>query len=374
MIEGDALVAEFAAAGVGLFTGVPDSVLGGFCHALQLPPWHQRHQVAANEGGAVGLAIGHYLGSGRVPLVYLQNSGLGNAANPLISLAHADVYGVPMVMLIGWRGAPGVADEPQHVAQGGALCAQLASMGIEWFAPQRADEVLMMAAEAVALASARAAPVALLVTPGLLAKSQASPATRRCATLSRADVIEIMLTMAAEARVVATTGMASRELYQLRLSRGETDARDFLCVGGMGHASQVALGLALAQPDLPVVCLDGDGAALMHLGGLAAIGASGVREVIHIVLHDGMHSSVGGQPTVAPAADLAAIARACGYVLARRVHNGQELRAAYEEAVRAQGPSLLDVQVTGAGRTGLGRPESTPAQRRDAFMSAAGSL
>lgn len=371
-IDPEQFVAELREAGVTLVTGVPDSLLAPFLNACTDGFGPEGHHLAVNEGCAVAVAAGHHLGTGSVPLVYFQNSGLGNATNPLLSLADPDVYAIPMVLLVGWRGEPGRRDEPQHVAQGRVTTALLATMGVPQRLLRAEGDARGRAAIRWALGAARqrAGPVALVVQRDAFAPyaqtasgdATAVPIARTEPSFTRRQAIEAVIdALGPEVVVVATTGKAGRELYALRRERGEVEARDLLTVGSMGHASQVALGLARARPDVQVVCLDGDGAALMHLGGLASVGTSGCSNLLHVVLNNGAHDSVGGQPTVALVIDLVAIARGCGYA---NVHGPIDDAARLTAAVRAWlpggGPSFLEARVAVGARADLGRPDHPP--------------
>jgi len=362
-------------AGVTFVCGVPDSLLRHALTALVDAFGPERHAGAVNEGAAVALAAGRHLASGELPLVYLQNSGLGNAVNPLLSLADPEVYALPLLLLVGWRGEPEVPDEPQHRTQGRVTPALLDAMGI----PTRVvddDEPAALAALrwAATEARARSAPVALLVRAGSFAEAEraARPASaaRPPPPLTRERAIErIAATLPADASVVASTGMIARELYEHRRRAGESGAGDFLTVGSMGHASHIALGIAAARPERTVVCLDGDGAVLMHMGALAAVGTSGAANYLHVVLNNGAHDSVGGQPTLAFEVDLAAVARACGYRQAvGGVVDADALEAQLRSLLAATGPSFLEVRVAPGARADLGRPRETPLENKRAFM------
>jgi len=362
-------------AGVAYVCGVPDSLLRHALSALVDAFGAERHVGAVNEGAAVALAAGHHLASGELPLVYLQNSGLGNAVNPLLSLADPEVYALPLLLLVGWRGEPGVPDEPQHRSQGRVTPALLGAMGI----PTRVldgDEPAALAALRWAAAEARerSAPVALLVRKGAFADAERAARPTAPAgpplPLTRERAIErIAASLPDDASVVASTGMIARELYEHRRRTGASGAGDFLTVGSMGHASHIALGIAAARPGRTVVCLDGDGAVLMHMGALAAVGTSGALHYLHVVLNNGAHDSVGGQPTLAFEVDLAAVARACGY---RQAVGGVAADAALEAQLRSlltvPGPSFLEVRVAPGARADLGRPRETPLENKRAFM------
>ena len=370
----EAFVSELKRAGVTFYAGVPDSLLKEFNAALSsmVPTTH--HVIAANEGSAVGIAAGYHLATGEIPLVYMQNSGLGNAINPLASLTDPEVYALPLVLLIGWRGEPGVPDEPQHAKQGRVSPALLDTMEIPYrILGDEPEATCAAAAWAARMARERGGPTALLARKGAFGGSGSAKRndatdvdtewTREAAIAAIADMLP------PSATVVATTGHIARELYEHRRRRHEEPGRDFLTVGSMGHASQIALGLTLGGAAEPVVCLDGDGAALMHLGGLGTIGSCAPRGLVHVVLNNGVHDSVGAQPTVGLDVSLTEIARACGYASPQGpVTRITELDAALEQALEAAGPGFLEVRVRPGARAELGRPQETPAQNRTAFM------
>ena len=371
MLSAQAFHASCVRQGVDFFTGVPDSLLQDFCAYVMDHVPAQFHVIAANEGGAVGLAAGHYLATGNPALVYLQNSGLGNAANPLLSLADPEVYGIPMLLLVGWRGQPGVKDEPQHVKQGRVMEAMLAAMEIpaEVLAtdPGAADAQI---GRMLAQARTQGCPVALIVKKGTFEKYVAGRPADNGYRLGREEAIgQIAAHVPPQAVVVGTTGHISRELYEVRRKQGMGPGQDFLTVGSMGHASQIALGLALAQPGRPVYCLDGDGAALMHLGALPIVGQAACRHFRHIVLNNGAHVSVGGQPTVAFSISLVAVAKASGYASAESVDSAKALARALVALDGVAGPAFLEVRVSRKARADLARPASSPAENKAAFMT-----
>lgn len=356
-------------AGVGFFTGVPDSLLKDICACITDQLSKDDHIIAANEGGAVGLAIGYHLATGQVPIVYLQNSGLGNVVNPVMSLASDEVYGLPMVLLIGWRGEPGVKDEPQHVHQGRVTPAMLDSMDVPYTVlSDDLEDAAKQTSDAVELAKSKKKPVALLVRKGTFESYKLSKRSSELQLSREEAIVEVSSLMEDDAAVIGTTGMPSRELFEFRASTGGRHETDFLTVGGMGHASQIALGLALRQPERPVYCLDGDGAAIMHMGSMVISGSSDASNLIHIVLNNGAHESVGGQPTVGFDIDLPAIAIASGYKSATRVTKKDDIPNIVKAAQQEQGPSFIEIQVKPGHRSDLGRPTSTPAQNKQAMM------
>ncbi len=359
-----------AANGVTLYAGVPDSLLKSFCAYVADHTKPARNIITANEGGAVALAVGHYLATSEIGLVYLQNSGLGNTVNPLTSLADPDVYGVPLLLMIGWRGEPGRKDEPQHVKMGKITLGALENLGI----PHEVlpvDDAAAAAAITTAVAHAKEnrTPYALVVRKGTFAEYELQRDDPAPYPMAREDALALILdALEPGTPVVSTTGMASREVFELRKKRGESHDSDFLTVGSMGHCSQIALGAALCRPGRDLLCIDGDGATLMHLGGLTTIGQVATANFKHVVINNGAHDSVGGQPTVGFDIDLCAIAKACGYRAALRADDAESLKARLPELVVARGPALLEVRVHKGARPDLGRPTNPPGFTKQQFM------
>ena len=358
---------------VSFYAGVPDSLLKEFCAYLTDTVPAQRHLIAANEGNAIALAAGYHLATGQTGLVYMQNSGLGNTINPLTSLIDPAVYAIPVLLLIGWRGEPGIHDEPQHITQGAVTLAQLDALNIPYsILPAEIEPAMDCLDTAMQTLHQHQCPYALVVRKGSFSKHIRAAKEEASAifSLSREDAIrQIAASLRNNDIVVSTTGMTSRELFEYRASTNSIElGQDFLTVGSMGHASQIALGIALQKPDRQVYCLDGDGALIMHMGGLAVIGNQSVDNYKHIVLNNGAHDSVGGQPTVAFNLDIPSIARACGYRDTQQAENKQELANSLAWLQTATGPALLEVRLHKGARSDLGRPTITPQQNKKTFM------
>lgn len=370
LLEPSKVVEFLRSRGVSFFTGVPDSLLKDICAYVTDHVEGGRHIIAANEGAAVALATGHYLATSELSLVYLQNSGLGNVINPLLSLADPDVYSIPMVLLVGWRGEPGVKDEPQHKKQGRVMLPMLEAMALPHAVLSRSwDEAEAQIDEACKTALERQTPYFIVAREKTFASYKLQKRTANGHPLTREEAIKHILSrLPADAVVVSTTGKASREVFEHRVATGEGHARDFLTVGAMGHCSQIALGISLRRPERPVYCLDGDGAVLMHMGSLAIIGAHAGKNYKHVVINNGAHESVGGQPTVAFDVDIPTVARACGYKDVRRVVTADELGEALTWLHEVEGPALLEVRVNTGARADLGRPTKTPIENRDELM------
>ena len=361
--------------GIDFFTGVPDSLLKGLCDELfaRYGANGQTHIVAHNEGGAVALCAGHFLATGRPALCYMQNSGLGNAVNPLVSLMDPQVYSLPCLLIIGWRGEPGVHDEPQHIRQGAVTLSLLDTMDIPYMILSADTDESSFREQFRCLASAlsEGRPSAIVVRKNAIVSDQ-HPSYRNGLEMSRETAVSVILSETLPGDIlVSTTGKLSRELYELREKRGEDHGRDFLTVGSMGHASMIALRIALRKPDRTVWCLDGDGAAMMHLGALPLIGQQFPARFMHVVINNGAHESVGGMPVCSGKLNLCGFARASGY---REVFSADceealadTLRHARETS--GNGPVFVEIRCACGARKDLGRPSATPAENRDAFMA-----
>lgn len=373
MIAPSAFNLALQVAGIHFVAGVPDSLLKEVCACMTQSFPAERHVIAANEGAAVGLAIGHYLASGKPALVYMQNSGLGNVVNPIASLADPQVYGIPMLLMVGWRGemltdGTQLHDEPQHVKQGQVTIAQLDILEIPYvLIDANTPDIEQVLKELVELALKRQGPVALLVRKQTFSPFKLEAESDTSNLLSREQVIRLLVQNLPEnTAIVSTTGMASRELFEYRKANGSGCDHDFLTVGGMGHASQIATGIAIAQPANKVLCIDGDGAMLMHMGSLAV--SARQKNLMHVVINNGAHDSVGGQPTLAKDLDLFKIASDCGYGFVAQVATEESLLTQLSLAIRADTSVFLEIKCKCGARADLGRPDQTPATNKRAFM------
>lgn len=343
--------------GITFFTGVPDSFLNGFCEYIKTNIPQNRHIIAANEGNAIAIAAGYSFGTDCIPLVYMQNSGIGNAVNPLVSLADKNVYSVPMVLLIGWRGGPQSNDREQHKLQGEITPDLMDIMNIPYrILEDDSSQIPDMVRWAADTAKKSMAPVALIAKKGVFSGEKV-PIIDNSFPLSREEAMETVLNIAPKNTVFsATTGRAARELHALRDIRGEAHCFDFLNVGSMGHASSVAAGMALACPDRKVICFDGDAAAIMHLGSFTTDGKMQLPNLLHIVLNNGVHESVGGQPSAGRIVDFTAIAKACGYsTVDYPVNDKNSLEMAVKQLLSINKPGFIDMQI----HAGL-RPDLVP--------------
>ena len=368
MIRPEFFIEKLRENGIDCFAGVPDSLLKNICAYITDHCDAEHNIIAANEGAAVGLAAGHYLATGQPACVYMQNSGEGNIINPLASLTDPEVYNIPVLLLIGWRGRPGVHDEPQHVKQGKVTTGLLNTMGINFDVlskeEDKAEKQIAKAVDALKKKDVYALVIEKDTFDNYTLVNNQSPITLN---LSREEAIQIVAAALGEKDcIVSTTGMISRELFEFRAAKGQGHERDFLTVGSMGHASQIALGIAMAKPDRKVWCFDGDGAAIMHMGSMTIVANKAPKNYVHVVFNNGAHDSVGGQPTVGLKIDLPAVAKAVGYKGTISVDNKEDLVAALNKV--AEGPILIEVKVKKGNRKDLGRPTTTPIQNKDALM------
>jgi len=369
--------------GIDTFYGVPDSLLKDF--AMYVSDRHateevEKHIIAANEATAVGLAAGHFMATGSPSCVYLQNSGLGNIVNPVMSMAHQEIYGIPMLLLIGWRGEPGVKDEPQHTFMGAQSEAVLDSMKVpHTVLPDNLEDAEACLDEVSEYMTANQAPFAVLVRKGTFEKYKLQanlvPAGP---TMSRENAIKAVAdALGNQVAIVSATGMPSRELYEHRVEQFGVEGatgRDFLTVGSMGCCSSIAMGLAFGAPGKQIVCLDGDGGTIMHAGALITAGQKGPKNFKHVIVNNGAHDSVGGQPTYAFDFELTEVAQSAGYKGVKVVSTPEEIKAGCEWLLQEEGPVLLEVRTTTGSRSDLGRPKSTPQENKTAFMKFVANL
>lgn len=356
---------------IDFYAGVPDSLLKNICAYItdNLPA--EQNIIAANEGGAMGIAAGYHLATGKIPVVYMQNSGEGNIINPLASLTDKEVYNIPVLLVIGWRGRPGVHDEPQHVKQGKVTTGLLNIMGINYAILPKDEEG---AAKQIKIAADYMKKTnecyALVIEKDTFDAYKLLNVEVNDLTMTREEAIQkVAASIEDTACIVSTTGMISRELFETRTAWNQGHERDFLTVGSMGHASQIALGIALQKPERKVYCFDGDGASIMHMGNMAITASMKCKNYVHVVFNNGAHDSVGGQPTVGLKIDLCAVAKAVGYVATYSVETMEELEAKLAELKNAEGPVLLQVCVKKGNRKDLGRPTTTPIQNKEALMA-----
>ncbi len=357
------------------YTGVPDSQLKSLCNYLieKYGIDQKHHVIAANEGNATALAAGYHLATGKRAVVYMQNSGEGNIINPVASLLDEHVYGIPVIFVIGWRGEPGVHDEPQHVYQGMVTTRLLDDMQIAYYevGKETSTEAVKESMDNFEKILSAGKSVAFVIHKGALSYD-GKPQYNNNHTMLREEIIRHITAVSDEDPIVSTTGKASRELFEIREQEGRNHSLDFLTVGSMGHASSIALGIAAQKPDKRVWCIDGDGAVLMHMGAMALVGSSGLDNLVHIMINNGAHETVGGMPTVAEKVHIVDVARACGYTKALSVSSFEELDEALSKIKSDRCLTFLEIESAIGARENLGRPTTTPKENKEAFMKALG--
>jgi phosphonopyruvate decarboxylase len=353
------------------FTGVPDSLLKNVCAYITDNTSDKEHIIAANEGNAAALAIGYHLATGEVPLVYMQNSGLGNIVNPILSLADKEVYSIPMILMIGWRGQPGIKDEPQHIKQGRVTESLLKSMEIPYSiisSSTNNSQALDMLNKAYASCESSKSPYALLVEKDSFSDYELTDNYSYENELTREDALKIIVDcLDKNDIVVSTTGVLSRELYEYRDYCDSGHGRDFLTVGGMGHANQIALGIAINKPERKVICLDGDGAMLMHMGSLALNASLKLQNYKHIIFNNKVHDSVGGQPIASTDINISNLADVLGYQSFNSVSCKKDIINEMEVLLNNNKCGLLEIVVNKGVRSDLSRPTSTPVENKIDF-------
>ena len=358
--------------GANFYTGVPDSQLKALCDYLMdeygIDPKH--HIIAANEGNCTAVAAGYHLATGEVPVVYMQNSGEGNIINPVASLLNDKVYAIPCIFVVGWRGEPGVHDEPQHIYQGEVTLKLLDDMGIKSFVISKdtTKEELGWVMEDFRHILSMGKCVAFVVRKGAISYDKKVEYSNDN-EMVREEIIRHIVKVSGEDPIISTTGKASRELFEIREANGQGHKYDFLTVGSMGHSSSIALGVAINKPNTKVWCVDGDGALLMHMGSMAVLGSYKPSNMVHVVINNGAHETVGGMPTVASNMDMVAAAKACGYPNAVSVATFEELDIALVNAKTSKELTFIEVKCSIGARDDLGRPTTTALENKQGFMS-----
>jgi len=369
MIRSDFFISALVAKGIDFFTGVPDSLLKYLCAYIASNLPDEKNCIAANEGNAIAIAAGYYLATRKIAAVYMQNSGLGNAINPLLSLTDPAVYNIPLMLIIGWRGEPGVKDEPQHITQGELTISLLETIGIKQEVLSTDESIaIKQIANAAEYMKNTGKAFAFIIRKNTF-DYYSLPHDNMSFSMTRERALEIVMNyLEPSAIVVSTTGMLSRELFELREAKGQDHNQDFLTVGSMGHASQIALGIALQKKNRIVYCFDGDGALIMHAGSLAIIAQKQLSNFRHIIFNNGAHDSVGGQPTVALQIDLPSVAKAFGYKHVFSVSTEKELNDICERLINLSSTVFIEIKVNKGARADLGRPTISPVQNKRAFM------
>ena len=357
--------------GADFYTGVPDSQLKALCDYLMDTYGidFRHHVIAANEGNCTALAAGYHLATGKIPVVYLQNSGEGNIINPVASLLNDQVYAIPMIFIVGWRGEPGVHDEPQHIYQGKITLKLLEDMDIRTFIldKETKEDELRNAMGKFQAVLATGKSVAFVVRKGAVSYNGKIKYENNY-TMSREEIIRHIVSVSEKDPIISTTGKASRELFEIREANGQDHKYDFLTVGSMGHSSSIALGAAVQKPGTKIWCIDGDGAVLMHMGAMAVIGTCGCGNLVHVVINNGAHETVGGMPTSAGNIELTKIASACGYGYTVCVDDFDALDKELNAAKKRNGLTLIEARAAIGARDDLGRPTTPAIENKRNFM------
>ena len=354
---------------ISFYAGVPDSLLKDFCACLNDRKSQKEHVISANEGNALALATGAYLATGKPALVYLQNSGLGNIVNPALSMTNPEVYRIPVLLLIGWRGEPNIPDEPQHIKQGKVTLALLDDMDIAYEIIDKDTNIYATLEKAITYLD-KGLQYAFVVKKNSFTPYKIQKSVESKSSLEREPSIELILDIVGDkAFFVATTGKISREVFDIREKNKQSHERDFLTVGSMGHSSQIAAGVALNAPNKKIICLDGDGSMLMHMGGVAVNSQLFIDNMIHIVLNNGCHDSVGGQPTVAKNISLFSVAKSFGFTVVVQCADEISLIKALKESLKQNKPTFIEVLVKKGSRKDLSRPSQTPQECKNNFMN-----
>ena len=355
---------------ISFFSGVPDSLLKGFCNYIHNNIDSKNHIISANEGGAIALGAGYHMGSGKIPLIYMQNSGFGNAINPLLSLVDKKVYSIPMLILLGWRGSPDIIDEPQHKKQGEITLSLLKTLGIKYsIIYSGTSNVTELIKKSTNYIKKNKCPYVIVVKKNTFEACELKEPSKQNFDLNREEALKVIMNIIDEnSIIISTTGKLSRELFEYRSQNNESHNNDFLTVGSMGHANQIALGISIFNTDKNVICLDGDGSAIMHLGSLGIIGDIKPKNFLHIILNNGAHDSVGGQPTIGLDIDFISLAKSMNYNHAFSAKAKTELIQNLNSAKTLNGPTLLEVKINKGSRANLSRPNLSPKVNKTNLM------
>ena len=343
--------------GINFFSGVPDSILKNTKWYLENKNKKQ-HIIAANEGSAIASCIGYFLATGKLSCAYMQNSGLANAINPLISIAHKKVYSVPIFLMIGWRGSPGIKDEPQHLTKGSITLKLLKLLNIKYCILNNENDFLNLK-KLINFSKKNNTTVACLLKKNILvSKNKFNQNNYIKSGIRRENFIKTLLEeINSKTNLVSTTGYTSRELYQVRLKYNLRKGSDFYVVGGMGHSSMVALGTSLYK-NIPVICLDGDGSMIMHMGSIANIGYCAKNNYKHILLNNFSHESVGGQKTVSENLNFQLLSKGAGYKKYFYLNKQKEMSKIIKKFLISKGPCLLEVIIKQGAMKELLRPKN----------------
>lgn len=346
------------------FVGVPDSLLKDFCLCVN-DLSKKNHIITANEGNAIAIASGYNITTSKYGVVYMQNSGLGNIVNPLLSLVDEKVYKIPMLLIIGYRGEPNIKDEPQHIKQGELTLPLLETLGIKYFIlDENYKEQIDQCYNYIKQTDK---PIALVVKKNSFSKYEKEQNNNNLNKLSREEALKIIIDNIDEnSFIVSTTGKTSREIFEIREKNKTSHANDFLTVGSMGHTSSLALGISL-NTEKNIYCIDGDGAFIMHMGGLAVAVQNAKKNFRYILINNGCHESVGGQPTIAYSIDIKKILLGFGFKKVFVVNNKNDIITALKQQKEKEKIAIV-INVNTNSRINLGRPTTTPIYNKEQFQ------
>lgn len=370
MVNQQYLFESLKSLGVDFFTGVPDSLLNNFCLYMVENIPDGQHVMAANEGNAIAIAAGHYMATGSIPVVYMQNSGIGNATNPLLSLTHDCVYGIPMILIIGWRGDPAINDHAQHKKQGELTPVLMTDMDIPYEILDDENTVVEKFTWAIEKAKEISAPVALIAKKAILTEKVKKQDYPKSKLMNREEAVSAVVdVLGKDAIYLGSTGRTTREVHEQLKAHGVGEGHEWQNVGSMGHVSSVGLGIALAKPEQRVVVFDGDAAVVMHMGALATNCRYKAGNMIHIVLNNGVNESVGGQPSAGYIVNLTEVAAACGYrTPGHAVETKEELQAILKDYKNGEMPLFIDVHVRQGIRSDMPKLNIDHKAQKDALM------
>jgi phosphonopyruvate decarboxylase len=349
-------------AGHDFFAGIPDSTLKDFCSYID--DNSNNHFITANEGSAISMGIGHHLATGETPFIYMQNSGIGNSLNPVLSMASKEIYQIPMVIFVGWRGENAKKDEPQHLHQGKVMIPAFGAMDLDYdLMPTNIKSAEALMEKVIRNLKSQPRPYFIIIKSGTFSEYKSETKETNNLSLTREEVIKKITQHSKDAFYLATTGFTGRELFEIQ----NDHSKSFLSIGGMGHVSSIALGVANSKKDQKVIALDGDGSLLMHMGNMAIAGQSKLQNFIHIVFNNGCHLSVGGQKSIAQDIDLTKMAKACGYKTFE-ISKEDELQDFLTKLNDLKGPVFVNLLINRSSRADLGRPSQSPKEMKKIFM------
>lgn len=339
---------------INFFTGVPDSVLKNLTYKFK-----KNHISVNNEGTAVSLAAGYYLATGKLPCVYMQNSGLGNAINPLISITNKNIYSIPSILIIGWRGSPNSKDEPQHQVMGKKTKQILKLLGIKYFVARNKKD-LEKFEKMIEYSRSKLTSIACLIERSSI-KNKKSKTQKKIINkykVYRYNFIkELVDLIKIKSNVISSTGFISRELDHILSKKKYLNIKPFYMVGGMGHSASLTLGVSLKSKKQNI-CLDGDGALLMHLGSLGIVKKYGKKNFKYILLRNDTHESVGCQPTNSTHINYKILSKSFGFRKYLLITKELDFKNVVKKLINSPGPSFLEVRIKNGSISNLGRPKN----------------